>query len=246
MPPTVIEPLSCIVRNKTGGSILFITNFLKSLHEEQLIYFNLTTLRWEFDLDKIMHKEVSSDIVDFLSDKILRLPMDIRTGLKIASCLGGSSFDVSTFQRANKSTDDATKRFIATVIENGILQEISPNQLTWSHDQLFQAAYSLIPPNMQETTHLLVGARIYLSAKDGEVISLIHDIVRNMNIGIALFDSQDRKTELAQLNLMAGEQSQKSSAFYSAANYFMTGIGLLDENWQNTSYELAMKLFNSA
>jgi predicted ATPase len=67
-----------------------------------------------------------------------------------------------------------------------------------------------------------------------------------MNIGMSLLDSQDRKTELAQLNLLAGEQSKKSSAFYSAANYFMTGIGLLDVNWQNTSYDLAMKLYNSA
>jgi predicted ATPase len=166
-------------------------------------------------------------------------------GLKVAACLG-STFDLAVFQKANKSPENNTEDFVSLVTENGFIHELAPNQFTWSHDQLQQAAYSLIPKNMRESTHLLVGARIYLSAKDGELISLIHDIVRNMNIGIALLDSQDRKTELAQLNLMAGEQSQKSSAFYSAANYFMTGIGLLDENWQTTSYELAMKLFNSA
>lgn len=70
--------------------------------------------------------------------------------------------------------------------------------------------------------------------------------IGNMNLGISQLDSQERKTELAQLNLAAGEESKRTSAFYSAANYFMTGIDLLDKNWQNTSYELAMKLFNSA
>jgi hypothetical protein len=84
MPPTLIEPLSCIVRNKTGGVILFVTNFLKSLHEERLIYFNLTTLRWEFDLDRIMHKEISNDIIEFLSERIKRLPRSIQVGRKFS------------------------------------------------------------------------------------------------------------------------------------------------------------------
>jgi predicted ATPase len=67
-----------------------------------------------------------------------------------------------------------------------------------------------------------------------------------MNIGIPLLDTQERKTQLAKLNLAAGEKSRKTSAFYSAANYLMTGVGLLDKDWPNTRYDLAMKLFNSA
>ena len=38
-----------------------------------------------------------------------------------------------------------------------------------------------------------------------------------MNIGIPLLDTQECKTQLAKLNLAAGEQSRKTSAFYSAA-----------------------------
>lgn len=94
--------------------------------------------------------------------------------------------------------------------------------------------------------HMLIGARIYLNSNRDEVQSMIHYIVRNINIGIPLLDTQERKTQLAKLNLAAGEQSRKTSAFYSTANYFMTGIGLLDEDWMSTSYDLAMKLFNSA
>jgi predicted ATPase len=63
MPPTVIKPLSCVLQNKTGGGIIFVLNFFKSLHEERLIYFNLTSLRWEFNVNKIIQKEVSGDIM---------------------------------------------------------------------------------------------------------------------------------------------------------------------------------------
>lgn len=246
MPPTVIEPLSCAIRNKTGGVILFILNFLKSLHEQGLLYFNLTSLQYEYDLDKIITKEISSDIIEFLSERIMRLPQAIQAGLKVAACLG-PTFDLAVFKKANKSTDNMTEDFISTVTENGFIHETSsPNQFAWSHDQLQQAAYTLIPPDMRKSTHLLVGVRIYLDAKQNEISTMIHEIVRNMNIGLSLLESQDRKTELSQLNLIAGEQSKKSSAFYSAANYFMIGIDLLPEDWPNKSYDLAMKLFNAA
>ena len=245
MPPTIIKPLSCIIRKKSGGVILFVTNFLESLYEEHMIYFNMTTLRWEFDLDKIMNKEISSDIVDFLTQRVMRLPQEVQVGLKVAACLG-STFDRTAFQKANKLPDQEVDDFISVVTENGFLREVSSNQYAWSHDQLQQASYSLIPINMRQSTHLLVGTRIYLNTEPSEVKNVIHDIVRNMNIGISLLNLQAQKTQLAELNLTAGEQSKKSSAFYSASNYFMTGIQLLDENWQDSSYDLAMNLFNSA
>jgi predicted ATPase len=239
-PLTIIEPLSRVIRNKTGGVILFVINFLKSLYEEGLIYFNPTTLRWEYDLNRITQREVPGDVIKFLGGRIVRLPREVQAGLKIAACLG-ATFDLVVLQKAHRSLD-----FLTLAVENGFLQEIAPNQYTWCHDQLQEAAYSLIPMNKRESTHLLIGARIYLNSDPGEVQSLIHDIVRNMNMGMNKLDTQERKTELARLNLAAGEQSRKASAFYSAANYFMTGVGLLDSDWQNTSYDLAMKLFNSA
>lgn len=49
-----------------------------------------------------------------------------------------------------------------------------------------------------------------------------------------------------QLNLLAGEKSTRQSAFHSAENYFQAGIALLDHDWITNTYNLAMKLFNSA
>jgi predicted ATPase len=245
MPPTAIEPLSSVICNKTGGVMLFVTSFLKSLHEEQLIYFNLTTLRWEFDLIKITQKEVSSDILDFLSERIRRMPIKVQAGLRIASCLG-STFGFDVFRRAYKASDEATQEFISFAIGNGLLQEIDPNQYTWSHDQIYEAAYSLIKPDMRETTHLLVGTRIYLTAKDDEIMGLIHDIVRNMNVGMHLIETPEQKTELAQLNFMAGTKSKKSSAFFTASKYFLSGTQLLSDDWPESNYDLGMRLYNSA
>ena len=67
-----------------------------------------------------------------------------------------------------------------------------------------------------------------------------------MNMGIRCLDERHLKTELAELNYVAGSKSADQSAFNSALNYFMIGVGLLGEDWYVTSYKLGMKLFNAA
>lgn len=207
-----------------------------------MIYFNLTCLGWEFDVNKIQQQEMSSDIISCLSERIMRLPRSIQSALKVAACLG-SSFDLTVFQKATihpVSIDE----FITLATENGLLYESSPNNYTWSHDQLHQAAYSLIPSSKKESTHLLIGSRIFLSSTSEEIQSYIHDIVRNMNIGMSHLRTQAQKVELARLNLTAGEKSIKSSAFCSASTYFSIGIVLLGDDWHVDNYDLAMKIFN--
>lgn len=46
LPPTLCQPLSTIIHNKTSGIALFVMNFLKSLNEEGLLCFNLSSRRW--------------------------------------------------------------------------------------------------------------------------------------------------------------------------------------------------------
>lgn len=157
MPPTVIEPLSWVAQNKTGGLILFVTNFLQSLHKERLIYFNPTTLRWEFDLIKIAQKELPVDIVKFLREKIMCLPKEVQAGLNIAACLG-STFDLAVLQKAHRSPDNVVEDSLTLAVENEFVQELAPTHFTWSHDQLQEAAYLVIPMNKQETMHMLIGA----------------------------------------------------------------------------------------
>lgn len=81
-----------------------------------LIYFNPTTLRWEFDLIKIAQKELPVDIVKFLRERIMRLPQEVQAGLKIAACLG-STFDLAVLQKAHRSPDNVAEDFLTLAVE---------------------------------------------------------------------------------------------------------------------------------
>ena len=46
LPPRLCQPLSTSIRSKTGGIALFVMNFLKSLNEENLLWFDSSSRRW--------------------------------------------------------------------------------------------------------------------------------------------------------------------------------------------------------
>jgi predicted ATPase len=202
MPPSLSQPLSSLIHSKTGGVILFVNNFLKSLHETGLIRFSRDTWRWEFDLYKIRDEKLPSDIVTHLAERIMRLPENVQMGLQIASCLG-LTFWLETFKKVHDVDSLAMEDFLITVTNGGFIQENFPTkgQYTWGHDQLKLAAYSLIPPDKNEPLHLVIGTRMYMKTPSDQLHLFVHDIVRNMNLGVRLLRDIRQRTELARVRI---------------------------------------------
>ncbi|KAL3800854.1 hypothetical protein HJC23_001691 [Cyclotella cryptica] len=169
LPPRLSQPLSTVVHSKTGGVVLFVLKFLKSLNVEGLLWFSLTSRRWEFDTSKIRRKEISTDVVTYMTNRMTRLPNEIQSGLKFAACLGntavifddsavcdipflmnsnaietliltGTKFSTETLRLAFPENDSDLKEFIRFVIDGGFLREISADLLMWGHDQIQQGA----------------------------------------------------------------------------------------------------------
>lgn len=139
LPPSLCMPLSAVVHNKTGGIIMFIVNLLQSINEEGILRFNLSSGRWEYDIAQIKLKPVSTDVVKHVSQRMALLPSNIQDGLKLAACLG-SELHADTLLKAKKANGFDLIEFILVAIDGGFLQEISPRQYRWAHDQIQQAA----------------------------------------------------------------------------------------------------------
>ena len=85
---SLCESLSELVHRKTGGFILFCTNFLKSLHEEGMLRFSMSSRKWEYSLNDIRQRKIEADVVKHLSERMARLPNNVQSLLKISACLG--------------------------------------------------------------------------------------------------------------------------------------------------------------
>eukprot|EP00571_Detonula_confervacea_P007895 CAMPEP_0172331684 /NCGR_PEP_ID=MMETSP1058-20130122/62053_1 /TAXON_ID=83371 /ORGANISM="Detonula confervacea, Strain CCMP 353" /LENGTH=1323 /DNA_ID=CAMNT_0013048953 /DNA_START=104 /DNA_END=4075 /DNA_ORIENTATION=+ len=247
LPPSLSQPLSAIVHTKTAGSPLFCLNFLS----DGMVRFNLSTRRWEYDIKDMLMKEIPPSVVQYIVSQMTKLPRSYRLALKLASCLG-HHFDHVTFLKAKVKSDYDLEKVLPSVCHLGFLHQVSPNnspnpQFMWAHDEVREAAYLLVPENMREQFHLLIGTRLLMNTPEDELLpAAIFAILGHMNKGIRLIQTHDQKYEAAKLNLLAGETCIKTSSFHSAADYFTSGIKLLPEDCWEFEYNLTLNLHDAA
>ncbi|KAL7541825.1 hypothetical protein ACHAXR_011258 [Thalassiosira sp. AJA248-18] len=245
LPPKLSRPLSTVVTSKTAGCPNYLVNVLRSLNQDGLIRFSLTTRRWEYQIESIKQREIPEEIVEYLTMQMSKLPQSYCLVLKLASCLG-RSFDYDTFQKAEIKQGYGLETTLQLVCQVGYIEEVSPRKFVWSHDQIQQAAYDLIPENRREQFHLLIATRLLMNTPESDVNTFIFTIVGQMNKSTRLIQATEQKYEVAQLNYMAGEQALKSSSFNSAADYFTRGVKLLPEDCWEHEYPLAINLHDAA
>ncbi|HLO88097.1 MAG TPA: AAA family ATPase [Nostocaceae cyanobacterium] len=114
------------------------------------------------------------------------------------------------------------------------------------HDRVQQAAYSLIPENERQLTHLKIGQLIFRNTNSAQLEDNIFTIVNQLNIGSNLITNQAEKYKLANLNLLAGRKAKSATAYEAAIRYLTVGLGLLVENSWKYQYDLTLNLYVEA
>ncbi|MBD0388616.1 MAG: PAS domain S-box protein, partial [Nostoc sp. C3-bin3] len=74
----------------------------------------------------------------------------------------------------------------------------------------------------------------------------IFEIVDHLNLGVELVTHQEERSEIAKLNLMAGQKAKAATAYGAAVGYLNAGLKLLSaDSWQS-SYDLTLALYEEA
>ncbi|MEH2022299.1 ATP-binding sensor histidine kinase [Nostoc sp.] len=262
-------PLSQLVFQKTQGNPFFAIQFLKALHQDGLIEFNLESGCWQCDITQINQEAVTDDVVKFMVFQLRRLPPSTQKVLQLAACIG-NQFDLATLAIVSESSEIETAASLWKALQEGLILPISDvykfyqgeehDKLALStgnsnkqlakykflHDRVQQAAYSLIPDNQKQATHLQIGQLLLQNASQIEQEEKLFDIVGHLNLGIELITQSNEREALAQLNLAAGGKAKSSTAYTAARVYLETGIELLTANCWQDQYELTLSLYVAA
>jgi predicted ATPase/serine phosphatase RsbU (regulator of sigma subunit) len=264
-PTEKAVPLTELVIQKTQGNPFFTNQFLKFLHEEQLIVFDFDCGYWQCDITQVKLLAVSDNVVEFMALQLQKLPTNTQKVLKLAACIG-NQFDLATLAIVHEKSQADTAADLWKALQEGIIIPISDvykffqasesveatevHDLSvpykFLHDRVQQAAYSLIPEEQKTSTHLKIGQLLRSHTPDGELDKNIFDIVNQMNLGIELISNQTERNELALLNLQAGQKAKASTAYVAANRYLKAGLELLETNSWQTHYNLALALHESA
>jgi len=246
LPPSLCLPLSTVVHRKTGGVILFVIRFLKTLNKEGSLVYSMTSRRWTWDLEKIKSKRVSKDVVIHTTLQMNSLPKLVQIGFMSAACLG-SNFNASILGKTIEDEEFDVCSFLEIGKDGGYIEESGLGSFSWTHDQIQQAAYDLIPPTQRESFHYQLGQMLLENSTNCEMKrDALFFIVDNMNKGVDLKLDRNQKTQLAGLNLQAGNIAISTSRFHAAAEYLQTGISLLIKDSWIQQYDLTIQLYDAA
>ena len=260
-------PLSQLVYQKTQGNPFFTIQFLQRLYDDGCIVFASPLSRsgktqggWQCDLTQVRQLTLTNDVVEFMVERLRKLPEATQDVLKIAACIG-NRFDLDTLVVVcEQSQEDVAENLWRSLQARLVIPESETYKFfqgddqevktvndiivgyRFLHDRVQQAAYALIPDNHTSSTHLRIGQRLLETTSLSEQSNRIFDIVNHINQGQELLHAPNRRLQLAQLNLQAGQKAREGTAYQTAFDYFVIGLNLLPQKSWEQHYDLTLAL----
>ncbi len=262
------KPLAELLFHKTGGNPFFLTQLLKTLHQEDLLTYNFQSGKWQWDLQNIQAIGITDlNVVELTARNIRKLSLETQKVLKLAACIG-NTFNLEVLAIVNETSSLTTAAQLWSALQAGLIlpltqdykiplvfsqQEHGGITLTdvkvdykFLHDRVQQAAYSLIPDEQKKATHLKIGQLLLQNTTPEERKENVFALVNQLNYGADLLISESEKSELAELNLIAGQKAKAATAYESAVKYLQVGLSILAVDSWESQYTMTLVLYEEA
>ena len=239
-----ISFLSDIIFSKTQGNAFYVWQFLKSIYDERLLWFDFDLQRWQWNAELIMQMNVSGNVVELMTAYVQRLPVETLDLLQTASSIG-NRFDKRTLSVIRQVNEKKVENLMNISITEGLIIPFGA-EYKFAHDRIQQAIYSLIPEKEKTALHLLNGKRLAAHYNQFEVQDKLFDLVNQWNLGVDGITDEKEKSYLANLNLMAGHKAVTSAAYPQALQYFEKGIYVLEEEDWTRQYDFFLQITTDA
>ncbi len=267
--PERSNPLAGLCFAKTRGNPFFLNQFIHSLYQDGLIFFNSDEGIWQWDEERIRQTDITDNVVDLMVSKIQKLSGNTGHLLSLAACIG-NRFDLNTLsivyeKPVQETADDLlpalqeelvlpvdeSYKYISSPLKSPTSDKISDRDhlspvYKFLHDRVQQAAYSLIEEKERPEVHLQIGREMLKRISEEELEEQILAVVDQLNLSSELMTDEEEREKLAQLNLLAGKKAKLSAAYVPAFDYLKSGIGMLREDSWQVQYGLTLTLHEEA
>ncbi|MBD2593309.1 AAA family ATPase [Nostoc spongiaeforme FACHB-130] len=255
------QELADLVFHKTQGNPFFVTQLLKSLHQENLLFFNFDIACWQWDIETIKDIDITDNVIELMVNQIQKLSLRTQKILQLAACIG-DKFNLDVLSIVNQKSWAETAKELWEALQAGLIlpldssykiplvltEEQVEQQISYKflHDRVQQASYSLIPDVEKKITHFSIGRLLLQKFSPEEQKEHIFYLVNHLNYGIDLLTSDWERYELIKLNLIAGKKAKDTAAYESAMGYLKIGLSLLNNSSWHQQYELTLNLHQQA
>ncbi|MBA3534772.1 MAG: AAA family ATPase [Ardenticatenales bacterium] len=264
------QPLAEVLFTKTQGNPFFLGELLKTLYQEGLLTFvppgqAQQSAEWVWELARVEAHAITDNVVELMRGKLQQLPEETQTVLRVAALLG-NQFELVTLAQVQEISPAQIATMLWPALQAGLLipqgqdyrllQSSAPETLelgavldvsyTFSHDQVRQAAYELLPQSERPALHLRVGRLLLASHQGSDQEEHLFEIVDHLNTGQHLLSDSAEREQLTHLNLRAGQKAKSSAAYEPAAQYIQMALSLLPPGHWQSHYDLSLSLYKVA
>lgn len=230
------KSLSALLYEKTQGNPFFLTQLLQSLYQTQQIKFDFSSGKWEWDLSKIQHTEITNNVIELMVSTILRLPYKLQILLKNAACLG-NTFTPDALSIISDISEEEVLAGLWQCIFEGLLILIG-NDYKFLHNRLQEACYALIDDEERKEVHLKIGRFLLQTLSKEKQNEYLFDIVNHFALGRDYISDKDEQINVISLYIMAGKKAKFSAAHASALKYFSTAFAMIETIYNDSIYDL--------
>lgn len=251
------EGLAKIVFTQTGGNPLFLREYMRNLYRSGLIVFNHEHSRWEWDLKAIKDISVDGNIVELMAEKIMSQPLEGQEILKTASCIGGK-FDLRILMAVLDSPEEVVMDYLNMALQEGLIvsdkeapttrisldqDTKSPQYLSFMHDRVQQAAYSMLTQTEKNAYHLRIGRAMLENYNRQEVHDIIFEVAAQYSLCLDKITDQREQQEIADIFLLSGRKAKRSSAFEMAGNYISKAVKMYGDSSWDYDYQNSFEMY---
>jgi predicted ATPase/signal transduction histidine kinase len=254
-PSDLAQPLTELIYQKTQGNPFFTNQFLKYLHEEQVISFDFEVGYWQCDMAQIRALTPTDDIVEFMAQQIQRLPQTTQEVLKLAACIG-NEFDLHTLAIVAQKTSEEIAAHLWVALQEGLIFPKNEVYKFFHQREVDSDPSKPILENIKEPA--------FLQPTTAAIYKFLHDRVQQAAYFL-IPEVQKTLThqKIGQLILENTPVAEREEKIFEIVNHLNIGFqGMLpaletEEMIQlnqiagrkaksATAYELAVKYFNAA
>lgn len=240
-PGDAVATLAHLIHQKTAGNPFFAIQFLTTLAEEKLLWFDQGRAEWIWDVARIGAMGFSDNVVILMAAKLRRLPEADQAELRRIACLGNGT-TLATLAMVYDRTEDECLVSMERAVQAGFLIR-NGDRLAFAHDRIQEAAYLSIPITEMVATHLQIGRRMLERLPESEIEDRLFDVVHHLNLGRQMITAQAERNALARLNVQAGRKARSSSANASARVYFTLARNLQAADCWDSAHDETFALF---
>jgi predicted ATPase/class 3 adenylate cyclase len=260
MPSDRAGSLSAVLFANTRGNPLAVRELLGLAAREEALWFDEARGQWCWDVDRIAPVVDGADVVDMLLGRLRQMSPATQRWLHLAACLG-NAFDLGTLAIVGAAPRGGAARGLWEAVREGLVQPLGEDyrlisnddlsaletatvdvRFQFRHDRVQQAAYALVSTDETRATHLCIGRLLDAELPAGERDDRIIEIVRHLNVGAALLETDAEHLALARMNLRAARKARASAAYGPAFELLETARAVLPPGVWRDCFDVAYEI----